>query len=403
MTERALHNRRRPFQARFVGADPRVRPRVRTRLTTTIQVPFVDLRAQHDALAPEIERAVRQVFERGDFILGAAVERFEAEFAAYIGTKHAIGVASGLDAIELALRAAGIGPGDEVITVANTFIATVLAILAVGARPVLVDADPERYTIDPAGLSAAITSRTRAIVPVHLFGQPVDVDAVLTAARRHNLFVVEDAAQAHGARLNGQRAGQFGHAAAFSFYPSKNLGAYGDGGMVVTSDDRTAETLRQLRNYGQRAKYDHAIAGISSRLDTVQAAILRVKLPHLDDWNAARRRHAAAYTERLSARVQTPIEAAGVEHVYHLYVIETERRDAMQQQLRAREISTGIHYPIPVHLQEACASLGYRAGDFPVTERAAARMLSLPMYPELTAMQIDYVAEAIAEAVKRAG
>jgi dTDP-3-amino-3,4,6-trideoxy-alpha-D-glucose transaminase len=372
-------------------------------VTTTIQVPFVDLRAQHDTLAPEIERAVRQVFERGDFILGAAVERFEAEFAAYIGTKHAIGVASGLDAIELALRAAGIGPGDEVITSANTFIATVLAILAVGARPVLVDADPDRYTIDPAGLSAAITSRTRAIVPVHLFGQPVDVDAVLAMARRHNLVVVEDAAQAHGARCHGQRAGTFGHAAAFSFYPSKNLGAYGDGGMVVTSDDRIADTLRLLRNYGQRAKYDHAIAGISSRLDTVQAAILRVKLPHLDDWNAARRRHAAAYTERLSARVRTPVETAGVEHIYHLYVIETERRDAVQQQLRAREISTGIHYPIPVHLQEACANLGYRAGDFPVTERAAARMLSLPMYPELTTMQIDYVTEAIAEAVKRAG
>jgi dTDP-4-amino-4,6-dideoxygalactose transaminase len=372
-------------------------------MTTTIQVPFVDLRAQHDTLAPEIERAVRQVFECGDFILGAAVERFEAEFAAYIGAKHAIGVASGLDAIELALRAAGIGPGDEVITSANTFIATVLAILAVGARPVLVDADPDRYTIDPAGLSAAITSRTRAIVPVHLFGQPVDVDAVLAMARRHNLVVVEDAAQAHGARCNGQRAGAFGHAAAFSFYPSKNLGAYGDGGMVVTNDDRIADALRLLRNYGQRAKYDHAIAGISSRLDTVQAAILRVKLPHLDDWNAARRRHAAAYTERLSARVRTPVEAAGVEHIYHLYVIETERRDAVQQQLRAREISTGIHYPIPVHLQEACANLGYRAGDFPVTERAAARMLSLPMYPELTTMQIDYVTEAIAEAVKRAG
>jgi dTDP-4-amino-4,6-dideoxygalactose transaminase len=372
-------------------------------MPTTIQVPFVDLRAQHDALALDIERAVRQVFERGDFILGAAVERFEAEFAAYIGTKHAIGVASGLDAIELALRAAGIGPGDEVITSANTFIATVLAILAVGARPVLVDADPDRYTIDPAGLSAAITSRTRAIVPVHLFGQPVDVDAVLAVAHRHNLVVVEDAAQAHGARCNGQRAGAFGHAAAFSFYPSKNLGAYGDGGMIVTNDDRTAAALRLLRNYGQRAKYDHAIAGTSSRLDTVQAAILRVKLPHLDGWNAARRRHAAAYTELLSALVRTPVEASGVEHIYHLYVIETERRDALQQQLRAREISTGIHYPIPVHLQEACASLGYRAGDFPVTERAAARMLSLPMYPELTAMQIEYVVDAIAEAVKRAG
>jgi len=372
-------------------------------MTITIQIPFVDLRAQHDSLAPEIDRAVRQVFERGDFILGAAVERFEAEFAAYIGTKHAIGVGTGLDAIELALRAAGIGPGDEVITAANTFIATVLAILAVGARPVLVDADPERYTIDPAALPPAITSRTRAIVPVHLFGQPVDVDAVLAVARRHNLLVVEDAAQAHGARSNGQRVGGFGDAAAFSFYPSKNLGAYGDGGMIVTDDDRTAEKLRLLRNYGQRAKYFHSIAGVNSRLDTVQAAILRVKLPHLDDWNAARRRHAAAYAERLSACVRTPAEAFGVEHVYHLYVIETGGRDGVQQQLRAREIATGIHYPVPVHLQEACADLGYRAGDFPVTERAAQRMLSLPMYPELTVAQIDYVADAVAEAVKRAG
>ncbi|OLC46093.1 MAG: erythromycin biosynthesis sensory transduction protein eryC1 [Acidobacteria bacterium 13_1_40CM_65_14] len=372
-------------------------------MTTTIQVPFVDLRAQHDALAPEIDRAVRQVFERGDFILGAAVEKFEGEFAAYHDVRHAIGVGTGLDAIEIALRAHGIGPGDEVITAANTFIATVLAILAVGARPVLVDADAERYTIDPGALSAAITSRTRAIVPVHLFGQPVDVDGVLAIARRYNLLVVEDAAQAHGARYNGQRVGGFGHAAAFSFYPSKNLGAYGDGGMIVTNDSETAQKLRLLRNYGQRAKYAHSIAGTNSRLDTVQAAILRVKLPHLDEWNAARRRHADAYGERLPARVQTPSSAAGVEHVYHLYVIETDHRDTVQQQLRAKEIATGIHYPVPVHLQEACADLGYRAGDFPVTERAAERMLSLPMYPELTPAQIEYVSDAVTEAVKRAG
>src|SRR5262245_7588814 len=371
-------------------------------MPTTIQVPFVDLRAQHDSLAAEIDRAVRQVFERGDFILGAAVEKFEAEFAALHDVRHAIGVGSGLDAIELALVAHGIKPGDEVITAANTFIATVLAILAVGARPVLVDADPERYTIDPAAIAAALTSRTRAIVPVHLFGQPADVDGVLAVARRHNLLVVEDAAQAHGARCNGQRIGGFGDSAAFSFYPSKNLGAYGDGGLILTNDDRIADKLRLLRNYGQRAKYDHAIAGTNSRLDTVQAAILRVKLPHLDAWNAARRRHAAAYDERLSTIVETPSVVAGVEHVYHLYVIETDRRDEMQQRLRAKEIATGIHYPVPVHLQEACADLGYRAGDFPVTERAARRMLSLPMYPELTGAQIDYVSDAIVEAVNRA-
>ena len=370
---------------------------------TTIQVPFVDLRAQHETLALEIDRAVRQVFERGDFILGAAVEQFEAEFAALHDVRHAVGVGNGGDAIELALLAHGIGPGDEVITAANTFIATVIAILAVGARPVLVDADAARYTIDPDALSAAITARSRAIVPVHLFGQPADMDGVLAVAHRHNLVVIEDAAQAHGARYNGQRIGGLGHAASFSFYPSKNLGAYGDGGMVVTNDDRTAGQLRLLRNYGQRAKYYHSIAGGNSRLDTVQAAILSVKLPHLDAWNAARRHHAAAYGEHLATSVGTPSSAAGVEHVYHLYVIETDRRDDVQQQLRAKEIATGIHYPIPVHLQDACAHLGYRVGDFPVTERAAQRMLSLPMYPELTGAQIDYVSDAVMEAVRRAG
>jgi dTDP-4-amino-4,6-dideoxygalactose transaminase len=367
--------------------------------STGTHVPFVDLRAQHAGLAAEIQSAVQHVFARGDFIQGAAVERFEAEYAAFIGTRHAIGVGTGLAAIELALRGFGIGQGDEVIAPANTFIATVLAIVAAGATPVLVDMDRESYTIDPGALAAAVTSRTRAIVPVHLYGQPVDLDAVLAIAARHNLVVIEDAAQAHGARYKGKRIGRFGHAAAFSFYPSKNLGAYGDGGMIVTDDDRVAAKLRLLGNYGQRAKYDHAIAGTNSRLDTVQAAVLRVKLPHLDGWNAARRRHADAFTAKLSGLVHTPVTSANVEHVYHLYVIETGRRDAVQQALHARDIHTGIHYPVPVHLQEACADLGYRAGDFPATETAAARILSLPMYPELTDAQIEYVARAVAEAV----
>ena len=366
----------------------------------TQHVPFVDLRAQHRPLVGEIERAMRGVIDRGDFIMGAAVEQFETEYAAYIGTRHAIGVGTGLSAIELALRAFGIGSGDEVITAANTFIATVLAIVSVGARPVFVDVEPATYGIDPGALAAAITTRTRAVVPVHLYGQPVDLDAVLAVARRHNLAVIEDAAQAHGARYHGRRAGSFGHAAAFSFYPSKNLGALGDGGMITTDDDRAASQLRLLGNYGQRVKYCHTVAGTNSRLDTVQAAVLRVKLPHLDGWNAARRRHADAYAARLSRDVRTPAVRDGVEHVYHLYPIETGRRDLVQQRLRERQIETGIHYPVPAHLQEACASLGYKAGDFPATEAAAARLLSLPMYAELTGPQIDYVAEALAAALK---
>ena len=362
---------------------------------TTLAVPFVDLRAQHAPLEGAMERAFHELVTRGDFILGAAVERFETEYAAFIGTRHAIGVGTGLAAIELALRAFDVGPGDEVITPANTFIATVLAILAVGARPVFVDMDAATYGIDVGAIGAAVTPRTRAIVPVHLYGQPVDLDGVLAVARRHNLIVIEDAAQAHGARYKGRRAGSVGDAAAFSFYPSKNLGAFGDGGIVTTSDDRAAAKLRLLHNYGQRVKYHHSIPGTNSRLDTLQAAVLSIKLPHLDGWNEARRRHAAAYSARLAGHVATPVAAAGVEHIYHLYVIQTHERDALERRLRARQIQSGIHYPVPAHLQEACASLGYKAGDFPVTEAAAPRILSLPMFAELTEAQIDYVAETV--------
>jgi dTDP-4-amino-4,6-dideoxygalactose transaminase len=358
-------------------------------------VPFVDLRAQHAPLNDAIEQVFRELMARGDFIMGAAVERFETEYAAYIGARHAIGVGTGLSAIELALRAFDVGPGDEVITPANTFIATVLAIMAVGAKPVFVDMNAASYCIDAGAISAAVTSRTKAIVPVHLYGQPVDLDAVLAVAQRHGLVVIEDAAQAHGARYKGRRAGSFGHAAAFSFYPSKNLGALGDGGMITTSDDRAAARLRLLHNYGQRVKYYHAVPGTNSRLDTLQAAVLSIKLPHLDGWNAARRRHADAYASRLGSAVKTPVASAGVEHIYHLYVIETPERQALEQRLRAKQIHTGIHYPVPAHLQEACASLGYKAGDFPVTEAAAPRILSLPMFAELTDAQIDYVCEAV--------
>jgi dTDP-4-amino-4,6-dideoxygalactose transaminase len=363
-----------------------------------MHVPFVDLHAQHAAIRGEVERAVRELLDRGDFILGGEVDRFEADYAAFIGARHAIGVGTGLSAIELALRAFGISSGDEVITPANTFIATVLAIVGVGATPVFVDMDPATYGIDARAIGAAVTSRTRAIVPVHLYGQPVDLDAVMAVANRHNLLVIEDAAQAHGARYKGRRAGSVGHAAAFSFYPSKNLGAIGDGGMITTNDDAAAERIRLLHNYGQRVKYHHSIAGTNSRLDTVQAAVLRIKLPHLDGWNAARRRHADAYAARLAGHVRTPVAADGVEHIYHLYVIEVEQRDTVQKQLKARQIDTGIHYPVPAHLQEACASLGYKAGAFPATEAAAARVLSLPMFPELSDRQIEYVADALRSA-----
>ena len=363
--------------------------------TTTMHVPFVDLHAQHAPLRRDIERALSSLLDRGDFILGAEVERFESDYAAFIGARHAIGVGTGLSAIELALRAFGIGAGDEVITPANTFIATVLAIMSAGATPVFVDIDPETYLIDRAAIAAAATSRTRAIVPVHLYGQPVDLDGVMSIAARHNLVVVEDAAQAHGARYKGRRAGSVGHAAAFSFYPSKNLGAIGDGGMITTSDDAAAAKIRLLRNYGPRVKYYHSVPGTNSRLDTLQAAVLRLKLRHLDGWNAARRRHADAYASRLGALVRTPTAAAGAEHIFHLYVIETDRRDALQAALKARQIDTGVHYPVPAHLQEACAPLGYRAGTFPATEAAARRILSLPMYAELTDDHIEYVADAI--------
>jgi dTDP-4-amino-4,6-dideoxygalactose transaminase len=362
---------------------------------TTLPVPFVDLKAQHAPLQATIERTFHEVVSKGDFIMGAAVERFESEYAAYIGSRHAIGVGTGLSAIELALRAYDIGRGDDVITPANTFIATVLAIMAVGARPVFVDMDAATYGIDARAIGAAVTPRTKAIVPVHLYGQPVDLDGVLAVARRHDLIVIEDAAQAHGARYKGRRAGSLGHAAAFSFYPSKNLGALGDGGMITTNDDRAAAKLRLLRNYGQRVKYYHAIPGTNSRLDTLQAAVLSIKLPHLDGWNAARRRHADAYAARLGGHVKTPIASPDVEHIYHLYVIETPDRAALEPRLKARQIQTGIHYPVPAHLQEACAPLGYKAGAFPVTEAAAPRLLSLPMFAELTEEQIDYVADAV--------
>ncbi|HET6275273.1 MAG TPA: DegT/DnrJ/EryC1/StrS family aminotransferase [Candidatus Cybelea sp.] len=364
----------------------------------TTLVPFVDLQAQFRALRAEILPRIHKVMEDATFILGPDVAAFEENFAAYVGTDYCVGVESGTAAIQFALEALGIGAGDEVIVPANTYIASALAVSATGALPVLVDVD-SNYLIDPDLLDAALTPRTKAIMPVHLYGQVVPMEPIVDFARRHELFVIEDAAQAHGARWNGRGAGSFGDVAAFSFYPGKNLGAYGDGGAIVTSDSALAERLRLLRDFGQRKKYEHLIKGGNCRLDSIQAAVLDVKLRHLDAWNDARRRHAAAYDARLSKiGIKPPASIAKEAHVYHLYVIEVEHRDRVAALLRERGIATGIHYPIPIHLQAAYAELGLGRGAFPRTERSAERLLSLPMFPELTVEQIDLVADALASA-----
>ena len=361
-----------------------------------MNVPFVDLRAQYESLAGEVQQAILSVLERGDFILGKETGLFEEEFAAYCGAAYAVGVDSGTSALKLALRAFEIGPGDEVITVANTFIATASAISCAGASPILVDADPRTYNIDVSRIEEAITERTRGVIPVHLYGRPADMDPIMEIAQQHGLVVIEDACQAHGAKYKGKRVGSLGHAAVFSFYPAKNLGAYGDGGMIVTDDARAAESLRMLRNHGQREKYHHELRGYNHRLDTLQAAVLRVKLKYLDAWNAARRRHAQLYGEILADYpVILPAEADHVEGVYHLYVIRVKDRDGLRGYLQEKAISTGIHYPIPIHLQPACRDLGYEKGSFPVTEAYAEQILSLPMYAELSLAQMEHVARTI--------
>lgn len=363
-------------------------------------VPFVDLGAQRVSLDGELERACARVLARGDYILGADVAAFEQEFARYCGVEHAIGVDSGTAALELALRAYGVGPGDEVITAANTFVATTFAIAHTGARVVLVDVDPDTHLLDPDAVATAITPRSRAIVPVHLYGQCADMDAIGALAKKHGLVVIEDAAQAHGARYRGRPAGSLGDAAAFSFYPAKNLGAAGDGGIVVTGDAAIAERIQLLRNYGQREKYRSEFLGHNHRLDTLQAAVLRVKLPHLDAWNQARRMHAAHYHQALDGLpVTRPFGHSDNEHVWHLYVIRTRERDRVRARLDDEGVSTGIHYPIPIHLQPAHADLGYRLGDFPVTERNAEEILSLPMYPELPEGSPERVAQALEAAL----
>jgi dTDP-4-amino-4,6-dideoxygalactose transaminase len=362
------------------------------------QVPFVDLAAQYHTIAAEINEATSRVIREADFILGREVTLFEEEFAAFCEAKYAVGLDSGTSALELALRAYDIGPGDEVITAANTFIATALAISHAGAKPVLVDVDPLTHTIDVAGISRAITPHTKAILPVHLYGHPAHMDPIRQLAEKYGMVVIEDACQAHGARYRGKRTGSLGDAAAFSFYPGKNLGAYGDGGIVVTNDRDVANRLAMLRNYGQKEKYHHLFRGYNRRLDTLQAAILRVKLKYLEKWNAARRCNAKLYQDFLEgADVVTPTETREVESVWHLYVICSGHRDMLRERLVSNGISAGIHYPVPVHLQPAYKDLGYKQGDFPVTEGLASRILSLPMYAELTSEQVQITAETIRE------
>jgi len=355
-------------------------------------IPFVDLKAQYRALKPEIDRAIEHVLDNAQFILGPAVTAFEKDFAAFCRTSEAIGVNSGTSALHLALLAAGVGPGDEVITVPFTFVATVAAIEYAGAKPVLVDVEPEFWTMNPAGLERAITPRTKAIVPVHLFGQPADMDPILAVAERHGLVVIEDACQAHGAEYKGRRCGSMGRLGCFSFYPGKNLGAYGEGGAVVTSDPMMAEKVRLLRSWGEETRYEHKYRGFNYRMDGVQGAVLGVKLPFLEAWTEARRGRAAEYGRQLAdTPAVVPSERRGSRHVYHVYVVRLPEREAWRARLTDAGVQTGVHYGIPVHLQPAYRDLGYSPGDFPVAERAATEVLSLPMFPELTDGQIETV------------
>jgi dTDP-3-amino-3,4,6-trideoxy-alpha-D-glucose transaminase len=356
-------------------------------------IPLGDLQREYETIGTEIDEAVGRVLRRGWFILGQEGQSFEADWAAYCQVSHAVGVGNGTDALELALRATGIGPGDEVIVPALTAAFSAMAVSRAGATPIFVDVDAERYTLDPAAFDMAITSRTAAVIPVHLYGCPADMEAIVPIARQHNLLVLEDAAQAHGARHRGRRAGGLGDVAAFSFYPSKNLGAYGDAGAIVTDDDGLAEKVRMLRHGGQRRTYEHEVVGTNSRLDEVQAAILRAKLRHLDGWNERRRALAARYRAGLEdcEGLALPFIPGDVEHVFHQFVVRTKERDRLQRYLAERGASTGIHYPEGVHLQPAYAGLGYKPGACPHTEAASSEILSLPIFPQLTDQEVEKV------------
>jgi len=367
-----------------------------------MQVPFLDLRAQHEPMMEEFVDAFRQVTETSAFAGGPFVARFETEFAAYCQTRHAVGVGNGTDALWLSLLALGVGPGDEVITVPNSFMATAEAISLCGAKPVFVDIDERTYTMDPAQLEAAIRMRTQAIIPVHLFGQPADMDAILAVARRHGTPVVEDACQAHGAEYHGRKAGALGVAGCFSFYPGKNLGAFGEAGAVTTDDSELQAKIQTLRDHGQAAKYRHAVIGWNARMDGIQGAVLSLKLRRLSAANQARRDHAQLYDQLLAdePRVVRPAVAAGRTHVFHIYAVRVRDRDEVLQRMAARGVNCAIHYPVPIHLQEAYAFLGLRAGRFPVSERCAREFLSLPMYPELREEQIEFVVNTLKECLR---
>ena len=361
-------------------------------------IPFVDLKAQYNSIKEEVDLSIQRVLDTTSFIMGEDLIKFEEEFALFCNTKYAIGVANGSDALTLALIACGIGEGDEVITVPNTFIATTEAITHVGGKIVFVDINPKTYTIDVSKTEDKITKNTKAIIPVHLYGQPADMDPIVELAKKYNLKIIEDAAQAHGAEYKGKKVGSIEDVACFSFYPGKNLGAYGDAGILTTNNEEIARKVRLLRNHGRiTKKYEHKIEGYSSRLDNLQAAILRVKLKYLNKWNDMRRKNAKKYNELLSNidGIIIPYEADYAKHVYHLYVIRTENRDKLREELKSEGIATGIHYPIPLHLQPAYNYLGYKRGDFPVTEEYSKKILSLPMFAELTDKQIDEIVKLI--------
>jgi len=367
-------------------------------------VPFIDLTRQYKRIEEEILSATKKVYEKGRFILGEEVSAFEEEFSRYCGIRFGVGVNSGTDALQLALKAAEIGEGDEVITVAHSFIATALAISLTGARPLFVDIDSETYTMDPNALELFLKQRKKkggrqkikAILPVHLYGHPAEMDAMMDIANRYHLAVIEDACQAHGAEYQGRKVGSFGLLSCFSFYPTKNLGGYGDGGMVVTNDKKLFEKLKLLRCYGEKRKYEHVLKGGNNRLDEIQAAILRVKLKYLDRWNEERRKRVLIYKRMLErTEVICPIEKEQAKHVYHLFVIRSKKRNALQAFLKEKGIQTLIHYPIPIHLQKAFRELGYRRGALPLTEQYAREVLSLPFFPEMTESEIEGVATQI--------